>query len=200
MLIFAEIALVSTKMPDADFWLVRVHDKNTVGKPTREYNPEHIGIQIIETNALDPHFAFYLFEYLWQRGYWRRVATGGTRRQHIKVSDVQALRLAPQLPSWDDLGGARVRTSEVSGKAKPVAQSVLVAKEIAPRKASAAKIVKELGKGYKTSKADETELFWRFRQHPPEKFRKGTWMTWTLGFPEGVKVVAATPKRGSKVA
>lgn len=90
---FGEVATVSTKMPAADFWLVRVHDKTNVGRPSRDYNPDYIAIKITRTDILDPSYAYYLFMHLWQRGYWQKLTTGATNRVNLKVSDVKSLKL-----------------------------------------------------------------------------------------------------------
>jgi hypothetical protein len=90
---FGEVANISTKMPGADFWLVRVGSKDAVGRPGREYNPNYIGIKVTRTDLLDPSYAYYLFMYLWQRGYWQKLSTGTTNLVNIRVSDVKSLTL-----------------------------------------------------------------------------------------------------------
>jgi len=95
MLILAEIALVGTNLPDADFWLIRVHDEKTVGQPTQTFKPEYIGIKVERTDLLLPQFAYYLMMYLWQQGYWTERCHGTTNRKNIHVVDVQRIELQP---------------------------------------------------------------------------------------------------------
>jgi len=84
---------VKTNFPDADFWLIRVHDIETVGKPTKEFKPQYIGIKILATDKFDPQFMYYWFENL-QRNqrYWYQMANPGTtNRSNIRVKDVKQL-------------------------------------------------------------------------------------------------------------
>ena len=36
----------SINNPDAEFWLIRKGGETTVGRPTREFSPEHIGVTV----------------------------------------------------------------------------------------------------------------------------------------------------------
>jgi hypothetical protein len=75
-----------TNFPDADFWIVRRGTREAVGKPTREFNPEHIGIKVTATDKLDPGYLFYALEFVKMQGYYE--PRGTTRLQGIRVEDV----------------------------------------------------------------------------------------------------------------
>ena len=76
-------------MRDADFWLVRRGSIGDVGRPSRDWNPEDIGIKIVMTDLVQPKFFYYLMEYLWQAGYWRERAVGSTNLVNIRIEDVK---------------------------------------------------------------------------------------------------------------
>jgi|TARA_B100000085_G_scaffold281259_1_gene307520 hypothetical protein len=89
----SELIKVGTNMQDADFWLIRVHDANTVGKPVKEFKPQYIGIKIIATDKLDPQFMYYWFMNLQQnQKYWYQMAIPDSRgTYHIRISDLKDL-------------------------------------------------------------------------------------------------------------
>lgn len=41
-----DVAVIATRFPDADFWVVRRGSLKSVGEPTYTFNPEHIGIKV----------------------------------------------------------------------------------------------------------------------------------------------------------
>ena len=83
---------VKTNFPDADFWLIRVHDRETVGKPVKEFKPQYIGIKILATDKFDAGYMFYWFMNLHQNmRYWQQVSYSSDGRSSIRVSDVKDL-------------------------------------------------------------------------------------------------------------
>ena len=80
-----------TNSEDADFWLIRKGSENTVGKPTKEYSPEHIGVTIIDNSILDPQYLFYYFMMLQNRGIFKMLAKGTTRLMNIRISDIKSI-------------------------------------------------------------------------------------------------------------
>lgn len=90
---FSELATVKTNHPDADFWLQRKGSVDTVGKPTKEFDKECIGIKIARRNVLDAQYCFYMFEYLHSMGYWKQHSLGTLRLQHITVEMVKNLKV-----------------------------------------------------------------------------------------------------------
>ena len=87
------VAKIGTNMEDADFWITRVHDSKNVGKPTKEYQPHHLGVKITATDRLDPKFAYYLMHYIHGTGYFSERARGVGNRVNIKKSDVSDIPL-----------------------------------------------------------------------------------------------------------
>lgn len=85
----ADICEVKTKFPDADFWIVRKGTKDAVGKPTREFSPEAIGVKVKATEVIDPGYLYYWFQYLHHQGIFARIAHGTTRLQNIQTSDIR---------------------------------------------------------------------------------------------------------------
>jgi hypothetical protein len=89
-------ALASAKVndPGADFWITRRGSLEMVGKPTREFSPEHIGVKVTAGEKVDPSFLYYVIEYAWMRGQFRQAAHGTTNLVNIKMSDVLDLALS----------------------------------------------------------------------------------------------------------
>ena len=84
-----DVAEIKIKFPDADFWIVRRGSSKTVGQPTTEYNPEHIGVKVTATNVLDPKYLRYMIEYLWRSGKFSAIATGTTNLVNIRAEDIK---------------------------------------------------------------------------------------------------------------
>ena len=89
----ADIAEIKVGREDADFFLVRRGTLETVGMPTREFNPEHIGITVTAPDLILPDYLFYAMMYLHQRGYWKPLAKGVLRLVHIRTDDVKSITL-----------------------------------------------------------------------------------------------------------
>ena len=75
--------------PEADFWLVRKGDENSVGKPTKEFDPEKIGVKIVREDLLDPNYLYYVFMYLQTSGKLASLAKGTLRLKNIRISDIK---------------------------------------------------------------------------------------------------------------
>lgn len=84
------VTIIKTNFPQADFWLVRRGSVNTVGTPTREYAPEHIGIKLTTDQVL-PEFLYYWFMNFHNTGYWKQVASGTTNLVNISTQDVKSI-------------------------------------------------------------------------------------------------------------
>jgi len=83
-------------MKDADFYIVRRGTKEAVGTPTKEYNPEHIGVRVTRTDLLLPDYLFYMMQYVHGRGYFAQRATGTTKLVNIKTSDIAQIAIGNQ--------------------------------------------------------------------------------------------------------
>lgn len=80
---------IKVKFPDADFWIKRRGDLSTVGKPTKEFNQEDIGIKVTDLNKLDPRYLYYVMQHLHGQGYFKKKSRGILQLVHITVNDVQ---------------------------------------------------------------------------------------------------------------
>ena len=74
-----------TKFENADFWLIRKGSEKTVGKPTKVYSPEHIGVKVTATNSLDPSYLYYVFMHLHQSGKFVAMSNGTLEIKNIKI-------------------------------------------------------------------------------------------------------------------
>lgn len=88
------LATIGTNQPESDFWLVRKGSDKEVGRPVREFSPEHIGILVGRKDLLLPDYLFYIFMDLYARGYWVPRACGSLRLRHIRILDVKRLELS----------------------------------------------------------------------------------------------------------
>lgn len=87
------IADLKVNNPEADFWLIRKGNALNVGRPTREFSPEHIGVTVIRPDLVVPDYLFYVFEYLVMRGAFVELARGTTKLQNIRISDLEEIPL-----------------------------------------------------------------------------------------------------------
>ena len=84
---------IRTTFPTADFWLVRKASGHRVGRPVREYSPEHIGLLARNPQQMLPGYLWYVMEVLYLKGYWLHHCHGSLSLQHIRVKDVKRLRI-----------------------------------------------------------------------------------------------------------
>lgn len=88
-----DIADVKVGMEDADFYIIRRGDKKQVGKPVKDYNPEHIGIKVTRTDLIVPDLLFYSLLNLYMQGTWEQKATGSLKLVNIQTSDIKNIAL-----------------------------------------------------------------------------------------------------------
>lgn len=81
---------------DADFWLTRKGSLTMVGKPTKEFSPEHIGVKVIDTEKLYPDFLYYYMTYMHQAGLFQRFALGSLNLKHIRIDDISRIPIQTQ--------------------------------------------------------------------------------------------------------
>jgi len=84
-----DIAEVKTNFPDADFWIQRKGSKENVGKPTKTFSPENIGIKVVKTDVVDPNYLKYVFEYLFTSGAFKPLAKGTLNLQHLPLDAIR---------------------------------------------------------------------------------------------------------------
>jgi len=87
------IADFKTNNPEADFWIIRKGSETTVGTPTREFSPEHIGVTVTRPDLVLPDYLFYVFQYFVQLGVLSSLSSGTTNLQNIKIKDVKNIPL-----------------------------------------------------------------------------------------------------------
>ena len=85
-------AVIKINYPDADFWIIRKGTEDKVGTPTKEFNPENIGIKV-NSEFLLPDYLFYAIQYLHMKGYFKQLSRGTLSLKNIRVSDVQHITL-----------------------------------------------------------------------------------------------------------
>jgi restriction endonuclease S subunit len=83
---------IRTNFPDADFWLVRKGSESEVGRPTKEFSPENIGIKVIETDILYPQYLYYALMNLHNQGKFEELSHGTLRLKNIKVDDIKNIK------------------------------------------------------------------------------------------------------------
>lgn len=88
------LAEIKTNFENADFWIWRRNSAEKVGSPTREYNPQHIGIKVIRKDLLMPEYLFYLMQYMHIQGYFKKVSKGATNLVNITTDDVKNISFA----------------------------------------------------------------------------------------------------------
>lgn len=84
---------VKMNMSDADFWIVRRGDKKSVGKPTKEFSKEHIGVKVLKTDLLNANYLFYTMCFVQSVGYYMDKARGSLALVNISVDDVKQIKL-----------------------------------------------------------------------------------------------------------
>ena len=83
---------IRTGLEDADFWLQRRGSTKSIGKPTRDYSKDNIGIKITSKDIL-PAYLYYALEHLFISGYWEQFAIGTTNLKNLRLEDVKNVKL-----------------------------------------------------------------------------------------------------------
>ena len=83
----------SVNNPDAEFWIIRKGSETTVGKPTREFSPEHIGVTITRPDLVLPDYLYYVFEYLASQGKIAELSHGTTGLRNIRIRDLENISI-----------------------------------------------------------------------------------------------------------
>lgn len=79
---------------NADFWMIRRGSLETVGQPTREFNPQHLSITVTDTDRILPDYLFYAMTHMWMQGAFKGMASGVTNLVNIRVSDIENLKFS----------------------------------------------------------------------------------------------------------
>ena len=83
---------IKTGLEDADFWLQRRGSTKTIGRPTRDYSRDNIGIRITSKDIL-PAYLFYMMEHLFVSGHWEPFAIGTTNLKNLRLDDVKNVKV-----------------------------------------------------------------------------------------------------------
>jgi len=90
----SDLCEIRTNFGDVDFWLQRKGSNDTVGTPTKEFNPENIGIKVIRTDILVPDYLYYVLMYHQRAGYFSNISKGTLNLKNIRVEDIKSIRLS----------------------------------------------------------------------------------------------------------
>lgn len=88
----SDIADVKINFPEADFWIKRRDDIKEVGKPTKDFDKEKIGIKVT-SDKVDKNYLFYVFQHLHSNGFFAKEATGISNLVNIKISIIKDIKL-----------------------------------------------------------------------------------------------------------
>jgi restriction endonuclease S subunit len=88
-----DLCKFKTNFPEADFWITRKGDINSVGKPTKEFDPEKIGVKVVRTDLLLPDYLYYVFEFLVMNGSFAAMSSGTTKLKNITIDDIKNIKV-----------------------------------------------------------------------------------------------------------
>lgn len=88
-----DIVSLNIDNPEADFWIIRRGTDKQVGRPTREYSAEHIGVSVTRPDLVLADYLFYVFEFLANKGVFVKLAGGTTNLKTIKIGDLKNIPL-----------------------------------------------------------------------------------------------------------
>jgi len=91
-----DVCIFKINFEDADFWIQRKGSETSVGKPTKEYNPENIGIKVKDeyTDNIDSGYLYYYFMFLHQKGVFGPVSHGTLKLKNITISDIKSIPIS----------------------------------------------------------------------------------------------------------
>ena len=84
---------IRTNFKSADFWMVRRGGLNAVGRVTRTFYKEHIGIKIFRRDLVLPEYLYYALMHAHLKGNWEAMAKGTLSLRHISTDDVKNLEV-----------------------------------------------------------------------------------------------------------
>lgn len=88
-----DVCEIKLNFPEADFWLIRKGSEKEVGKPTKEFSSENIGIKVIDENILVPDYLYYVMTYFHSAGYFNGISNGTLSLKNIRTEDVKNIKL-----------------------------------------------------------------------------------------------------------
>jgi hypothetical protein len=90
-MVIGDLCEIKVNFEDADFWLVRKGTETSVGLPTKEFSPEHIGVKVTAVDVLIPDYLFYVFMNMQMNGIFKRLCNGTTNLKNIRVKDITSI-------------------------------------------------------------------------------------------------------------
>jgi hypothetical protein len=88
----SNVADIKVNFPEADFWLTRKGTIKELGKPTKNFNKEKIGIKVT-SNKIDTNYLFYMIQYLHTNSFFEKEAIGVLDLKNIRVSTIKDIQL-----------------------------------------------------------------------------------------------------------
>jgi hypothetical protein len=77
---------------DADFWIAPFGNEKTVGKPSKKFDENYIGVKVKDYSVLDPGYAYYVFEYLSSSGLLAQLSDRtNTGVMRVRISDIKEI-------------------------------------------------------------------------------------------------------------
>lgn len=92
MVLLKEVAHVSHADETADFWLQRRGTTRNLGRVSKEYDPQALGVKVTDSRIL-PEFLYYVLIKCRFDGYFQAVARGTLDLKHITIRDVENIPL-----------------------------------------------------------------------------------------------------------
>ena len=84
---------LKTDYLDADFWVVRKGPLDELGKPTKKYHSDYIGIKVIEKDLLLVDYLYNIIEDYYKSGVFKRFAVGNQTVKNIGAEDIANFRI-----------------------------------------------------------------------------------------------------------
>lgn len=88
----SDVADIKINFPEANFWLIRKGSIEEVGRPTKSFKKEKIGIKVT-SDKIDPNYLFYMFQYLHTKGFFEKEAVGMLNLKNIRISTIKDIQL-----------------------------------------------------------------------------------------------------------
>jgi len=88
----SDVADIKINFPEANFWLIRKGSIKEVGRPTKDFNKEKIGIKVT-SDKIDPNYLFYMFQYLHTNSFFEKEAVGMLNLKNIRISTIKDIHL-----------------------------------------------------------------------------------------------------------
>lgn len=114
-----DVCIFKTNFPDADFWLQRKGSEQSVGKPSKEFYEENIGVKIKDeyNDMIDKNYLFYYFQFLFMQGVFAPISHGTLSLKNISISDIKSIpiqfKLSESIDSIDIKWDGETDTSRV---------------------------------------------------------------------------------------